>query len=126
MSAREFWKTVCRLTVSGIDGYARDQEAARLHRENTWLRTLAAQFRVPLPNTAGGSKEIIVQRWRPGTDRWAVMNGENTDPKAWANQDWRPLRDLGIDDAFRYTLDDALTLAQQFADHAALEAQVSR
>ncbi|MCX4429231.1 hypothetical protein [Streptomyces mirabilis] len=32
MSAREFWKTVRRLTASGIDGYARDQEAERLQR----------------------------------------------------------------------------------------------
>ncbi|MEU1569452.1 hypothetical protein ABZ504_56100 [Streptomyces mirabilis] len=30
MSAREFWNTVRRLTASGIDGYVRDQEAARL------------------------------------------------------------------------------------------------
>ncbi|GHD79598.1 hypothetical protein GCM10010317_100460 [Streptomyces mirabilis] len=32
MSAREFWKTVRRLTASGIDGYVRDQEAERLQR----------------------------------------------------------------------------------------------
>lgn len=32
MSAREFWKTVRRITASGIDGYVRDQEAARQHR----------------------------------------------------------------------------------------------
>jgi hypothetical protein len=30
MSAREFWKTVRRLT--GVDGYERDQEAERLQR----------------------------------------------------------------------------------------------
>ncbi|MCX5097697.1 hypothetical protein OOK36_55675 [Streptomyces sp. NBC_00365] len=32
MSAREFWKTVHRLTASGIDGYVRDQEAEHLQR----------------------------------------------------------------------------------------------
>jgi hypothetical protein len=32
MSAREFWKTVRRLTASGIGGYVRDQEAERLQR----------------------------------------------------------------------------------------------
>ncbi|MFE2838576.1 hypothetical protein ACFXI6_47740 [Streptomyces mirabilis] len=32
MSAREFWKTVRRLTASGSDGYVRDQEAERLQR----------------------------------------------------------------------------------------------
>ncbi|MFE2490517.1 hypothetical protein ACFXGR_46385 [Streptomyces mirabilis] len=32
MSAREFWKTVRRLTASGIDGDVRDQEAERLQR----------------------------------------------------------------------------------------------
>ncbi|MFF2432506.1 hypothetical protein [Streptomyces mirabilis] len=32
MTAREFWKTVRRLTASGTDGDVRDQEAERLQR----------------------------------------------------------------------------------------------
>ncbi len=32
MSAREFWKAVLHMTARGIDGYGRDQEAARQHR----------------------------------------------------------------------------------------------
>jgi hypothetical protein len=128
MRTREFWKTVGRLTVSGIDGYARDQETARLQHENTLLRTLATELRVPLPTTAGGYREIVVQRWHVGADQWAVTDGTNTNRKVWVDDGWRPLRDLMVDDAFRYTLDDAITLAQQVVEHegAGLEARFAR
>lgn len=56
MSAREFWKNVRRLTASGIDGYVRDQEAARLQRENTLLRTLATDSRPPIVALCGSTR----------------------------------------------------------------------
>lgn len=125
MSAREFWRTVGRLTTSGIDGYMRDQEAARLQRENTLLRTLAVELRVPLPNTAGGYGEIVVQRWTLAADQWAVTDGANTNRQAWIDNDWRPLRDANAADAFRYALDEAITVAHQVAEYegAVSEAQ---
>ena len=84
MRAREFWKTVGRPAASGIDGYVCDQETAQLQRENTLLRALATQFRVPLPTTADGYREIIVPRWHAGADQWAVTDSADTNTNGWA------------------------------------------
>ncbi|MER6736516.1 hypothetical protein [Streptomyces puniciscabiei] len=44
MTAREFWKAVGRLTVSGIDGYARNQEAVQLYDGGSWEASSPLHF----------------------------------------------------------------------------------
>ncbi|MER5809908.1 hypothetical protein ABT143_17265 [Streptomyces sp. NPDC002033] len=81
---------------------------------------LAHEFRVPVPDIGlGGYGEIVVQRDRAGTDRWAVTDGAVTGLRTWtesaAGADWQYVSDVGRQAAFRHTLSEALRLAKTVA-----------
>lgn len=81
---------------------------------------LAQEFRVPVPDIGvGGYGEIVVQRDRAGTDRWAVTDGAVTGLRTWtelaAGADWQYVSDVGRQAAFRHTLGEALRLAKTVA-----------
>jgi hypothetical protein len=82
--------------------------------------TLAAEFRVPLPEGLGGGYgELVVQRESAGSDRWAVTDGAVSGLRAWLDPDgWQYVADVGRAEAFAYGLDEALDMA---ADVARLE-----
>ncbi|MFI5867665.1 hypothetical protein [Streptomyces sp. NPDC051546] len=82
---------------------------------------LAQEFRVPVPDIGvGGYGEVVVQRDRAGTDRWAVTDGAVTGLRTWtesaAGADWQYVSDVGRQAAFRHTLGEALRLAKRVAE----------
>jgi hypothetical protein len=102
------------------------EDERRLRAENDMLRSLAVEFRVPVPNELGGYGEVVVQRWTIKQDRWLIADGANTNSKIWIGGNWRPYLDYGIAEAHCYTLDEALAEARQVAEYeaAAFDAQV--
>lgn len=105
-----------------IDDSLRDVEAARIQQESKLLRTLAYEFRVPLPITVGYA-EVVVRRFTLAHDQWEITDGANHDRKVWVDDGWQLASDVGLAAAHRYTLDEALATAHQVAarEAAAIE-----
>ncbi|MFD9443356.1 hypothetical protein [Streptomyces sp. NPDC060001] len=106
----------------------RTNELHHLRQESLLLRSLAQEFRVPLPNTEGGYGEVVVRRWTLATDQWQVTDGSTADPKAWIDGQWVSFGSVtgGVDRLYPYSLDEALKTAHQVAEYegAAYEAWV--
>lgn len=78
--------------------------------------TLAAEFRVPLPDGLGGYGELVVRRESVGSDRWAVTDGAVSGLRAWLDPDgWQYVAEIGRTEAFAYGLDEALDMAEDVA-----------
>lgn len=79
--------------------------------------TLASEFRVPLPEGLGGGYgEVVVQRESAGSDRWAVTDGAVSGLQAYIDgAGWRHVSEVGRDEAYSYSLDEALDIAEYVA-----------
>ncbi|MFD5452234.1 hypothetical protein [Streptomyces sp. NPDC127100] len=91
-----------------------------------WLadraETLAArlekvrEFRIPLKNTLGGYAELTIERGPgPYDDRWGVTDGAMVGKRAWYGNAWHSISDLGVALAYAWSMDAALSLAEEAA-----------
>ncbi|BDH04859.1 hypothetical protein [Streptomyces seoulensis] len=94
------------------------EDAAREVAALTAQMALTSEFRVPLPaGVGGGYGEIVVRREAADSDRWAVTDGALTGLRAWRDPDgWQYVSEIGRAEAFVYSLDEALDIAEEVAE----------
>lgn len=76
----------------------------------------AREFRVPLKNRLGGYAELSIERGPgPFDDRWGVTDGAMVGKRAWHGNAWHSISDLGPALAYAWSMDAALSLAEEVA-----------
>ncbi|MFG3336918.1 hypothetical protein ACGFZZ_33485 [Streptomyces tendae] len=95
-------------TVGWLVGRA-ERLAARLEK--------VREFRIPLKNRLGGYAELTIERGPgPDDDRWGLTDGATMGRRAWHDNTWRSINDLGPALAYAWPMNAALLLAEEVAE----------